>query len=238
MSLQGLNNMLFSNQKNCILCDSISTEDFCEPCTAHLPWLSQQHCPVCLWPTPDGQICGPCLQKPPAYTRTVAALSYAFPVDALIQALKYQANLAMAPILVRLIIKKLHNTPYKPDILIPMPLHPARLCERGFNQAMELGRVISGQMNIPILANGCQRIQNTPPQAGLPWKARRSNIRNAFECTIALSGKHVAVVDDVMTTGTTLNELAIILRRQGATEVSNWIVARTLPETSLLDPSH
>lgn len=227
--------MFFSNQKNCILCDIISTEDFCEPCAAHLPWLSQQHCPVCLWPTPDDQVCGTCLQKPPAYTRTIAALSYTFPVDALIQSLKYQANLAMAPILAQLIVKKLSKTPHKPDILIPMPLHPARLRARGFNQAMELGRFISKQMDIPLLADGCQRKKNTSPQTGLPWKARQSNIRNAFECTMAFSGKHVGVVDDVMTTGTTLNELAKILRRQGAAEISNWIVARTLPETNLLE---
>jgi ComF family protein len=179
---------------------------------------------------PTAEICGACLTKPPAFTRTIAALRYTFPVDAMIHALKYQTNLAIAPILANLLITRLIATERMPDIIIPMPLHRVRLRERGFNQAMEISRYISKHMRIVLLPDSCQRIKHTPPQTGLPWKDRQKNIRKAFSCKIDLSGKHVALVDDVMTTGATLNELAKVLRKQGATEISNWVIARTLPE--------
>ncbi|PSJ18045.1 ComF family protein [Nitrosomonas supralitoralis] len=217
-------------QTNCILCGIPTNQDFCEPCILDLPQLPYNHCPVCLWPVPTSEICGACLNKPPAFTRTIATLRYAFPVDALIRALKYQANLSLASILGNLLIKKLKITNIIPDVIIPMPLHPIRLRERGFNQAMEISRHISKPMGIVVLPDSCTRIKHTPSQAGLPWKDRQKNIRNAFKCKIDLSGKHVALVDDVMTTGATLNELAQVLRQHGAIEISNWVIARALPE--------
>jgi ComF family protein len=117
-----------------------------------------------------------------------------------------------------------------------MPLHPIRLRERGFNQAMEISRYLSKHMKIVILPDSCSRIRHTLPQTRLPWKDRQKNIREAFSCKIDLSGKHIAVVDDVMTTGTTLNELAKALRQQGATEISNWVIARTLSEVNQIGP--
>lgn len=109
-----------------------------------------------------------------------------------------------------------------------MPLHPNRLKERGFNQALEISRYIAKQYDVPLILDGCKRIKHTVPQMGLPWKSRHKNIRNAFACNIELSGMHVAVIDDVMTTGATLNELAKVLHKQGAREISNWIVSRAL----------
>ncbi len=222
--------MQIFSQKNCVLCSVPAKQDLCEPCYNHLPQLPLNHCPICLWPVPTAEICGACLTKPPAFTRTLAALRYTFPVDAMIHALKYQTNLAIAPILANLLITRLIATERMPDIIIPMPLHRVRLRERGFNQAMEISRYISKHMRIVLLPDSCQRIKHTPPQTGLPWKDRQKNIRKAFSCKIDLSGKHVALVDDVMTTGATLNELAKVLRKQGATEISNWVIARTLPE--------
>nr|WP_164503178.1 ComF family protein [Nitrosomonas sp. JL21] len=196
-----------------------------------MPRVPLNHCPACLWPVPTAELCGACLSKPPAFTRTIAAVRYTFPIDALIHALKYQANLAIAPILAGLLIAKLHTIDEKPDVIIPMPLHPLRLRERGYNQAIELSRYLARHMKIPLLPDSCNRIRHTPPQTELPWKDRHKNIRNAFSCEMDLSGQRIAVVDDVMTTGATLNELAKILRRQGAVEINNWVVARTLPET-------
>ncbi len=109
-----------------------------------------------------------------------------------------------------------------------MPLHPNRLKERGFNQALEISRYIAKQYDLPLLADDCKRIKHTAPQMGLPWKSRQKNMRNAFACKIELRGMHVAVIDDVMTTGATLNELAKILHKQGAIEISNWVVSRVL----------
>lgn len=218
--------------KNCILCGTSAKQDLCEPCAIHLPQLPVNHCPICLWPAPTAEICGACLKKPPAFTRTIAALRYTFPIDALIHSFKYQTNLAIAPILANLLIKKLKITETLPDVIIPMPLHPIRLRERGFNQAMEISRYISKHMGIVILPDSCSRIKHTLPQTGLPWKERQKNIRKAFSCKIDLSGKHVALVDDVMTTGATLNELAKVLRKQGAAEITNWVIARTLSEVN------
>jgi len=223
-------------QKSCLLCGAIAGGDFCPACYRDLPQLPASHCPVCLWPVPTNEICGNCLKKPPAFTRTLAALRYTFPADALIHALKYQTNLAIAPVLANLFIARLNTMETMPDVIVPMPLHPIRLRERGFNQAMEIGRTIAKQTGIALLPDGCSRIKHTPPQTGLPWKERQKNIRRAFSCKIELTGKHVAVVDDVMTTGATLNELAQVLRRRGATEISNWVIARTLPEIHPLGP--
>ncbi|QOJ21562.1 MAG: ComF family protein [Gammaproteobacteria bacterium] len=217
-------------QKSCLLCGAIAGGDFCPACYRDLPQLPASHCPVCLWPVPTNEICGNCLKKPPAFTRTLAALRYTFPADALIHALKYQTNLAIAPVLANLFIARLKTMETMPDVIVPMPLHPIRLRERGFNQAMEIGRTIAKQTGIALLPDGCSRIKHTLPQTGLPWKERQKNIRRAFSCRIDVSGKHVAIVDDVMTTGATLNELAQVLRRRGATEISNWVIARTLPE--------
>lgn len=223
-------------QKSCLLCGAIAGGDFCPACYRDLPQLPASHCPVCLWPVPTNEICGNCLKKPPAFTRTLAALRYTFPADALIHALKYQTNLAIAPVLANLFIARLKTMETMPDVIVPMPLHPIRLRERGFNQAMEISRTIAKQTGIALLPDGCSRIKHTLPQTGLPWKERQKNIRRAFSCRIDVSGKHVAIVDDVMTTGATLNELAQVLRRRGATEISNWVIARTLPEIHPLGP--
>ncbi|MCH9638942.1 MAG: ComF family protein [Betaproteobacteria bacterium] len=219
--------MLIFNQKNCLLCGISTNQDFCNACFSNLPRLPDNHCPICLRAVISKSRCGVCIADPPKFTRTIAALRYAFPVDALIHALKYQANLPIAPILAKLLCQYIGTTQL-PDLIIPMPLHPNRLKERGFNQALEISRYIAKQYNVPLLLDGCKRIKHTAPQMGLPWKSRHKNIRNAFACKVELSGMHVAVIDDVMTTGATLNELAKVLNKQGASEISNWIVSRAL----------
>lgn len=221
--------MQIFTRNNCILCGITTDQDLCEPCYRDLPQLAGSHCPVCLWPVPTAEICGACLTRPPAFTRTIAALRYAFPTNALIHSLKYQANLAIAPILAKMLITRLGTIERMPDIIIPMPLHPIRLRERGFNQAMEISRYLSKETGVVLLPDSCHRIKHTPPQTGLPWKERQKNIRKAFSCKMDGGGKHVALVDDVMTTGATLNELSKILRKQGVAEISNWVIARTLP---------
>ncbi len=213
----------------------MATQDFCDACFSHLPSIPARHCPVCLSAFASEQplahplqTCGACLSKPPAYDTTIAALTYTFPVDALIHALKYQARLAIAPILAKLLIEKLHciTMTHKPDLIIPMPLHPRRLQERGFNQAIEIARYVARALKIEIVPEGCRRTRDTPPQTELPWKLRQKNVRNAFSCMLDLSGRRVVIIDDVMTTGATLNALAHQLRIKGAATVSNWVIAR------------
>lgn len=198
-------------------------------CDADLSHYRAPACPVCALPTPSGQVCGACLQHPPDFDRTLAAFSYHFPIDRLLHAFKYSGNLALIDILAKPLAQLAADHP-KPDFLMPMPLHPGRLKERGFNQSLEIAKPISRWLGIPLIADACQRTRDTPTQAGLKWKERRRNVRGAFACDLDLSGKKIAVLDDVMTTGATLNEISRILKSQGASEVRAWVVARTLPE--------
>jgi ComF family protein len=213
----------------CLLCASTSKSGaWCPACDAALPYLSPAHCPVCALPTIDGAVCGRCLRHPPHFNRTLAIFAYTFPLDKLVLALKYGEKLHLANSLAD---KMAQCVSVRPDCLVAMPLHPARLRERGFNQSFQLARRIGRQLDLPVLPSACQRVRNTPSQSTLPWKERDKNMRKAFSCSSAVAGKHVAVVDDVMTTGATINELALALLNAGATEVSAWVVARTLPHT-------
>lgn len=214
---------------NCLLCGAGSARSpVCAGCLADLPWHSQPHCPQCATPTPNGQVCGTCLKHPPAFDRTIAALAYTFPLDRLIPRLKYHSQLAIAPMLGDALAQAVADAP-RPDCLIAMPLHGRRIRERGFNHAIEIARVIARQFALPLDTRSCQRIRDTPPQMGLKHDARRRNVRGAFACSGTVEGKHIALVDDVMTTGTSLDELAATLKRAGAREVTCWVAARTLP---------
>jgi ComF family protein len=116
-----------------------------------------------------------------------------------------------------------------PDYIIPMPLHPSKLRERGFNQSQLLAAGISRSLGVELLPESCKRVRNTPPQTGLPWKERKLNMHNAFSCDIDFTGKRIALVDDVLTTGASLNALAKAVKLQGAVQVDAWVVARTVP---------
>ena len=213
---------------DCLLCGTPSgNEPLCPACHADLPWHRAPQCPRCALPTTNGEICGHCLQQAPAFDRTLAAFTYAFPLDALMQALKYGHRLAVLAPLATALSQRVVAAP-RPDVLIAMPLHPLRLRERGFNQALELAKIVAKNLDIPLLPHGAERIRATVPQVGLPWKQRAGNLRGAFACSLDLHGKHVAILDDVMTTGTSLDELALTLGQQGAREVSAWVAARTL----------
>lgn len=146
----------------------------------------------------------------------------------MIQALKYGHRLEVGSALGEIWLDQvLPDT--MPDLLVPMPLHPARLQERGFNQALELARIISAQCRVPLDRDACQRIRDTPPQAALPLKDRRKNLRGAFTArTEAVRSKRIAIVDDVMTSGSSLNELATVLKKAGAVEVECWVMARAV----------
>lgn len=213
--------------RRCVLCDAPTRDErICGGCEAELPRLPLTRCAVCAVPLVSGLVCGACLQKPPWFDRVAAAFAYDFPIDALIRAFKYGGRLALAPVLGEALSG---SAAPDADVLVPMPLAPRRLSERGFNQALEIARFVSRRHGIPIVATGCRKPIETPPQAALPWKERAKNVRRAFVCDVPLEGLRVAVVDDVLTTGATLNELARVLRKAGAVSVTGWVVARTLP---------
>lgn len=213
----------------CLLCGADSHAGLCcSACAADLPRLPLAHCPICGLPAPAGSVCGECLRQPPPFEHTVAAFRYGFPVDKLIQALKFHEHLVLVNYLADALSQRIAT---RPDCIVALPLHPARLRERGFNQSLLLARRIGRKLDLPLLAAACERVRNTPPQSSLPWKERDKNMRQAFVCKpdAGVRGKHVAIVDDVMTTGASIGELARALKRAGASEVSAWVVARTLP---------
>lgn len=211
----------------CVLCGAYSHDGvWCKACDADLPRLSSAHCPVCALPAPHGTTCGKCLRHAPGFDRTVAAYVYAFPVDKLIQAVKFSEQLALVAQLADTLAQCVAT---RPDSIVAMPLHPLRLRERGFNQSLLFAQCLSRQLDIPLLNDTCQRTRNTSPQSTLPWRQRGKNMRKAFACSANLDGKHIAIVDDVMTTGASIGELAHTLRRAGATQISAWVIARTLP---------
>ncbi len=219
-------NLLAWTGGDCLLCGEESgPELLCAACAAELPALAE-HCPQCALPSPAGAVCGSCLDRPPHYDRTLALWRYEFPCDRLVQALKYRARLALSGFFAR----SLASRPLpEVDLIVPMPLHPKRLAERGFNQALEIARGLARRLGRPIEPRGALRVKDTPPQTRLPYEERAKNVRGAFLCKLDLSGASVAVVDDVMTTGATLNELARALKRAGATRVENFVIARTVP---------
>lgn len=211
----------------CLLCGAMSRHGaWCEPCGVALPCLPAAHCPVCALPTLDGAVCGRCLKNPPHFNHTVAAFAYSFPLNKLVQALKFNEQLHLANSLGDKLAQRITM---RPDFIVPMPLHPARLMQRGHNQSHELARRVAHKLDVPLMPYACQRVRDTPPQSALKWRERGKNMRKAFQCTEIFAGSHVAMVDDVMTSGASLNELARALRRAGAREVSAWVVARTLP---------
>jgi len=215
--------------QDCLLCGAASDDaPLCGPCRDELPALPRG-CPLCAMPSALGEICGTCLRQPHQFDLTVAAWRYDYPVDRLVQALKFHGRLALASFFADALASLVEVA----DVVIPMPLHPARLTERGFNQAAEIARQLTGKLGTGkpgtrLALQGASRIRRTLPQADLPVDERSRNVRGAFACDLDLTGARVAVVDDVMTTGATLGELAKVLKRAGAARVENWVVARTL----------
>ncbi len=187
-------------------------------------------CPRCALPSADGATCGDCFISPPPLRCVRAAFRYAFPVDRMVQALKYGGELALADwfgdALARAVLRHATGRTHV-DCVIAMPLAAARQRQRGFNQAAEIARHAAARLGVQR-ADGLCRARDTPPQASLPWSARARNVQNAFAATRRFDGLAIALIDDVMTSGATLHAAARALRRAGAREVDAWVVARTL----------
>ncbi|MCB1956793.1 MAG: ComF family protein [Rhodocyclaceae bacterium] len=199
----------------------------CPACSADLPtWRAERACPCCALPVGSATVCGRCLRRPPQFDQSRALFDYAFPAMQLVRALKYGGRLDLARWLGECAAGLIAD-PAGWDAVIPVPLHADRLRERGFNQAGELARWVAATASIPLAAGGVRRSRATPSQAGLAARERRRNLKGAFELTGALPGRRIVVVDDVMTTGATLDELAGVLKRAGAEAILNLVVART-----------
>lgn len=213
--------------QDCAVC--AAPTEYALVCAACEPQLgpTTAQCPCCGLPSPGGRLCGACIRQTPHFDRTIAAATYAFPLDRLIQSYKYEAALAYVGLFTDLLARALGPI-VDVDLVIPMPLHADKVRARGFNQAHELARRIAPRYGVPLDPFASARVKPTMAQADLPIEARAKNVRNAFTASAAVMGRRVAVVDDVMTTGATLDELARTLKAHGALRVENWIVARAL----------
>lgn len=216
--------------QDCTLCGVHSRESLCAPCQRELPFHHTMGCPRCNAEGVLQQLCGACLSDPPHFDETISAFRYAYPLDRLVQAYKFNANLSLLPLFADALVRAIGNfdAAARPNLVIPLPLAPRRLAERGFNQASLLGERVSKTLAIRFEARGMLRVRETPPQSGLSREARLKNVRGAFDCANRLDGLRVAVVDDVMTTGATLSEAAKALKKAGAAHVSAWVIARAL----------
>lgn len=218
---------------SCLLCGADAGGTLiCADCADDLAPAPAPACPQCGEATTHGERCGACLTRPPHFAATVAPFRYEFPVDRVVQALKYGHQLTVAPWIAACLAERLDAGEY--DLIVPLPLHPARLRERGFNQSQEIARHLGRRLGLPVDAASLIRRRPTPPQAGLTQKERHANVRGAFECWTDLAGRRALLVDDVMTTGATADECARVLRLHGATSVTVAVAARALRDASVV----
>ena len=222
--------------RHCLLCGAASgASNLCPPCRADLP-RSTHPCRVCALPLrdPDSEACGPCLQRPPPWDQAVAGLDYRFPVDRLVCRLKFGRDLACAQALAMELVAAVRSAAQKPpDLIVPVPLHLTRQFVRNFNQAELIARRVGRTLGVRVLSRLLVRTRRTAAQSGLHAVQRRRNIRGAFDCGAqrrqVAAARHIALVDDVMTTGTTLAECSRVLKRAGAGRISVWVTARAPP---------
>jgi ComF family protein len=216
----------------CALCGAATPSAFhlCDDCLPTLPQLGDR-CPHCAIPTSGGEVCGACLKNPPPFLTTYCAYRYAFPLDRLIQNLKYGKQLALTPTLSHLLLTGLSRNKRDdlpaPNAVVAMPLARERQVERGFNQASELARQLAKAHRIPQIYDALVRVKHTPKQSTLKWAERHRHMKNAFRCEpVAVKDRHILLVDDVMTSGATAKAAATALLKGGAQSVSLAVVAR------------
>ena len=221
----------------CVLCGAPGVDglDLCGGCRADLP-LIEIGCARCALPLPlaavpaDGRpaLCGRCQRSPPPFQHCHAAFRYEDPLPALVGGLKFRGRLNLLRLMALLLAQSLRESAVDcPDVIVPVPLHPRRLRQRGYNQALEMARIIGAELQIPVDDRCCTRVLSTQPQAELDRKARRGNLRGAFSATADLQGMQIAVLDDVVTTASTVSEVARVLRAAGSRRVDVWTIART-----------
>ena len=228
--IQALAFILFPPQ--CLLCAAPGQtgRDVCAGCENDLP-RNLSACQRCARPLKishsQSLICGACLYKPPAFNHTLAPFLYQFPVEQMLQRLKFKGHLVVARLMADLLGDALAERDAWPQAIIPVPLHPRRLRERGFNQSLEIARPIAQRFGIPLLHQQVYRAHYQRPQTGLNLHERQNNIRRAFKLKRDLQVQRLAIVDDIMTSGSTVNELALALRSAGAQHIEVWVCART-----------
>jgi ComF family protein len=216
----------------CGICHGWGRSRLCDACVAACV-SPRPRCQRCALGVPDGvAVCGRCLRQPPAFDAAVAAVDYAHPWDAVLTRFKFHAALDLADALAeRLLDAAARSGAPAPGLLLPAPLSAERLRERGYNQAWELARRLARRLRTPASPDLLLRVRHTPQQMGLPLDERAANVRDAFAIEPRrrheLQGREVTLVDDVLTTGATAEEMTRVLRAAGAVRVQVWALART-----------
>ena len=224
---------------SCLLCRGATPlrQPVCRLCIAQCP-VADQGCALCGVPllTASTDICASCLKKAPPFDRCLPAFIYNYPVNHIIQRIKYSRQISLLPVFSCTLVEVLRHN-YSglewPEVIIPVPLHKRRLRHRGYDQALLLGKEVQKKLRkvqpIKLDYKLVRRSRNTPAQQELPAKERRKNIRDAFSLTTTFDYRHAAIVDDVVTTGETVGEITRLLKRHGAEKVDVWCLARTPP---------
>lgn len=214
----------------CVLCKlpGTSGQDLCDACAADLV-LNHSACVRCALPLAGSSsqgLCGSCLKHPPRYDAAWSAYLYAQPLEWMIHQLKFSANLSFARLLSDRLLQMAPALSDRPDCIIPVPLHPKRLRQRGFNQAHELIKPVANSLQIPVDTHSCQRLKYTNAQTGLDARQRKKNIKNAFRFSNREQYRYIVLFDDVVTTGSTVDELSRVIKSRGVTRVDVWCLAR------------
>ncbi len=211
----------------CLACGQVGGQpsDLCQHCQQALPF-NRSCCGHCALPLASPALaCATCLRRPPVYTKAICAFEYAFPINRLLQRFKFHQDLAAGRLLAEYLLTVV-SAADRPQVLIPVPLHWQRLRERGYDQALELAKPLARQLKLPLISHGLTRQHATAAQTQASAAARRRNVRRAFFVNTKQLPSHVALIDDVMTTGATVSECARTLRRAGVERVDVWTVAR------------
>lgn len=223
------------SEQTCLLCDerTDSPHAICTACESDLPWLIDQ-CERCALPMPmSGLTCAQCTRHSPAFNDVIVPWLYDFPIDALVTRFKHQGKWPLGRLLAELLAQTLQHRfdegLSQPDVMIPVPLASKRLRQRGYNQAAMLANWLGSLLRLPVDERLIKRVKDTPAQQGLGAKARKRNLREAFVLVKpeGVMGKHVALIDDVLTTGSTADTIARLLMKAGARAVDVYCLART-----------
>lgn len=214
----------------CVLCNHYHTDDkaVCNHCHAYLTPLPSA-CTSCAEPLPVGDfmICGACIKARPMVDYAFAPYLFEEPLRTLLHEFKYHQGLYLVSFLAQLILNNLPAKAMQTDCLIPVPMHPKRLRDRGFNQAAELAKFIGNALNLPYKTNLCQKIIHTQPQAGLNAAEREKNLSDVFQAKPS-EYQRITLIDDLLTTGNTVNQLAKAFKKQGVSYVAVWCCARAI----------
>lgn len=217
-------------RKICDLCNLpfVGQHALCDPCIQLFPKINTP-CLYCALPLPESQnrICGLCIQHPPQIYQTIIPYPFIEPLRNIIHQFKYHEGLHLSSALSHLIWQHV-SLVEKPQLLVPVPIHPKKLKERGFNQSILLTKHLSQWLNLPYDIHLCEKALHTPSQASLSAHTRKINLEYSFKVKKPVSYEHIALVDDVYTTGSTCLSLAAKLLASGAKKVEVWCIARTI----------